>query len=73
MNVQSQTMTGGSIDRRWDDLQYRIVFALSLPVFFIGAVAMRLLPMLSHEAQTRSVFAQAWEAAGTTAQIAFSG
>lgn len=73
MTAQSNIMTGGAVDRRWDDMQYRVVFALSLPVFLVGAIAMRLIPNLSGEVAPRSVFAQAWEASGTTAQIAFSG
>ncbi len=72
MSAQSTVISSG-IDRRWDDLQFRIVFALSLPVFLVGAIAMRLIPNLSHDVANRSVFAQAWEASGTTAQIAFSG
>ena len=73
MTAHSNIMTGVVVDRRWDDMQYRVVFALSLPVFLVGAIAMRLVPNLSRETPHGSVFAQAWEAAGTTAQIAFSG
>jgi hypothetical protein len=72
MTAHIDTMTG-AVDRRWDDMQFRVVFALSFPVFLVGAVATRLIPNLGRETQNRSVFAQAWEASGTTAQIAFSG
>jgi hypothetical protein len=72
MSAHSNAISGG-VDRRWDDLQFRVVFALSFPVFLVGAIAMRLVPNLSCDTPSRSVFAQAWEASGTTAQIAFSG
>ena len=60
-------------DRRWDATQFRVIFALSFVAFLVGAAAMRLSPKYWREAPHRSIFAQAWEASGTTAQFAFFG
>jgi hypothetical protein len=59
--------------RRLDNLQFRLIFAVSFVVFLTGALFIRLMPNHWKDNNRRSVFAQAWEASGTAAQIAFSG
>ena len=61
-------------ERDWDSLQFRLIFALSFVVYLVAAVWARLTPgYWRHAATHRSMFVEAWEASGTTAQIAFSG
>lgn len=59
--------------RRLDNLQFRLIFAVSFIIFLTGAIVLRLMPNHWKDNNRRSVFAQAWEASGTAAQIAFSG
>lgn len=63
-----------SLDRNWDSLQFRLIFALSFAVYLFAALGARLKPAFWRGAAShRSIFAEAWEASGTTAQLAFAG
>jgi hypothetical protein len=73
MTYQALAPDQVAFDRRWDAAQYRFIFALSFVVFFCGTALMRLFPNHWGESHGRSILAQAWEASGTAAQIAFSG
>ncbi len=61
--------------RDWDSMQFHFIFALSFVFYLVTAIAARLTPQHWRNAASphRSIFAQAKEAAGTTAQIAFYG
>ena len=60
--------------RGWDSLQFRAIFAICLPACFCSAVSGRLNPNFwRKEAGRRSIFAEACEAAGTTARLALAG
>ncbi len=61
--------------RNWDSLQFRFIFALSFGFYLATAIAARFTPHFWQNAASkhRSIFAEAREAAGTTAQIAFYG
>ena len=58
----------------WDGVQFKLIFAFCLAFYMASAVLARLDPRFwRRPAPRRSVFAEAWEASGTTARIAFSG
>ena len=58
----------------WNGLHYWVIFAFSFPVFFAAAVGLRLTPAFWLGATPhKSIVAEAWSAAGTTARFAFSG
>ncbi len=61
--------------RDWESLQFQVIFALSFGFYLVTAVAARFTPHFWHNAtaKRRSIFAEAKQAAGTTAQIAFYG
>ena len=59
--------------RDWDSVQFRAIFLLCLPAHLLAAAAARLSPGFWSGAAHPSLFAQAWEASGTTARIALSG
>ena len=62
------------MDRNWDSLQFRTIFALSFVVYFAVALVTRLSPSYWRaDVPHRSVFADACTGAGTTAQMAFAG
>ena len=61
--------------RDWDSMQFHFIFALSFVFYLFTSIAARLRPQFWQSAapKDRSIFAEAKEAAGTTAQIAFYG
>ena len=60
--------------RDWDGVQFRTILLLCLPVHLAAAAAARLTPAFWSDARARaSLFAEAWQASGTTARIALSG
>ena len=60
--------------RDWDDVQFRTILLLCLPVHLLAAAAARLTPAFWSDARARaSLFAEAWRASNTTARIACSG
>ena len=62
------------VNRDWDSLQFRFIFALSFLFYLVTAVALRFTPQFWREAAAhRSILGDAIEAAGTMAQIAFHG
>ena len=76
MSIQILSATTAPLGARFDNLQFRLVFSLSLPVFLIAAGLSRLNPRFWREgraSQRRSILAEAWEASGTMTQIAFAG
>ena len=76
MSTQTLSSTPAPHDPRFDNLQFRLVFSLSLPVFFVAAAVSRLNPgfwKAGRAVQQRSIFSEAWEASGTMTQIAFAG
>ncbi len=63
-----------AVEHRRDDLQFKLIFSFCLAFHLPAAVLVRLDPRSWRAASPRrSAFAEAWEASGTTARIAFSG
>ena len=78
MTARTATLSGlassPEAGRNWDSLQFRFIFALSFLFYLVTAIAARFTPHFWRAAAThRSIFAEANEAAGTTARIAFYG
>ena len=78
--VTSMTTTGliniraSAPTHDWDSLHYRVIFALSFGIYFAAGMIRRLTPAFWRRAAShKSILAEAWEASGTTARIAFSG
>ena len=60
--------------RDWDGVQFRALVLLCLPVHLMAAAAARLTPSFWSGSRIRApLFAEAWQASGTTARIAFAG
>ena len=60
--------------RDWDSLQFRVIFATCLPACFFAAASRRLRPNFWQNASSRRrLFAEAGQAAGTTARFALAG
>lgn len=59
--------------RNWDTLQFRLIFATVFVFHFAAAAIARLTPGHWRAGPHRSIFAEACEGAGTTAQMAFAG
>ena len=58
----------------WEELQFRVIYAICVPISFAATAANRLARRRDrHGAPQRSIFAEAIEAAGTTARMAFAG
>lgn len=62
------------VEHNRDSLQFRAIFAVSFVFYLAAAVGHRLTPNHWSTARgRRSIFAEAWEASGTTARMAFAG
>ena len=62
------------MSRDWDSVQFKTIFAFCFAIYLPIAIAARLFPAYwRSEAPHRSVFADAFAGAGTTAQLAFWG
>ncbi len=72
--MASRALDAPSVGQNWDSLQFKLIFSLCLAFYLTAAVLARLDPRSWRRARLRrSAFAEAWEASGTTARIAFSG
>ena len=78
-SMATRSMTGRTVAtepaRNWDSLQFRFIYALSFVFYLVTAIAARFTPHFWRNAGSkhRSIFAEANEAAGNTARIAFYG
>lgn len=60
--------------RDWDSLQFRAIFAICYPACLFAAASRRLRPNFWQNASSRRrLFAEAGQAAGTTARFALAG
>jgi hypothetical protein len=72
--MNARTHIDPGVSRNWDGLQFRAILAVTFPAYLAVAAGARLQPThWRNRAPHRSIFSEAFEAAGNTARMAFAG
>ena len=71
--LSPSVMNARADNRDWERLQFWTIWSICLPACLCAAALARLVPNRTSRRSNRSVFAEAFASAGTTARMAFCG